>query len=186
MRHAPCPRMWERPLYPLLGARHRSLCVPVSLVHPHVRGDGYLRFPLRSSPCGSPPRAWGRHGHGLLRSHPARFTPTCVGTAPCQIPYWGHCPVHPHPRGDDIGSPAQAICQGGSPPPAWGRLLCALLPRLARRFTPTRVGTTTCAAASRASSPVHPHPREDDYTRLQLFWLTLGSPPPAWGRHLAL
>ena len=69
--------------------------------------------------------------------------------------------VHPHVRGDgaDTGSPTVAF--NGSPPRAWGRLWPLLVFLLLGRFTPTCVGTATCAASMIRAFSVHPHVRGD-------------------------
>src|SRR5258706_2872663 len=85
-------------------------------------------------------------------------------------------------RGDDV---AMYVCAGGlagSPPPAWGRLRPSRRLHLTRRFTPTRVGTTTCVRSWAAIATVHPHVRGDDNGDAVRTRQFNGSPPPAWGR----
>ena len=78
---------------------------------------------------GSPPRAWGRRVHsGGLH---------LVST------------VHPHVRGDDVFLETERKKGIGSPPRAWGRRGLEQLPLGFERFTPTCVGTTSCAIPSR-------------------------------------
>ena len=48
-------------------------------VHPHVRGEDINRYHQSFVAFGSPPRAWGGPRRAGVRSHPHRFTPTCVG-----------------------------------------------------------------------------------------------------------
>ena len=74
----------------------------------------------------------------------------------------GWCPVHPHVRGDDEGSSRPRSRPGGSPPRAWGRWRSAGRRGVARRFTPTCVGTMVGAPARRRMTSVHPHVRGDD------------------------
>ena len=75
-------------------------------------------------------------------------------------------PVHPHGRGDNAEHFRRAPGCLGSPPRAWGQHVWDEARRVARRFTPTGVGTTVCPVRSRTE--------------------TYGSPPRAWGqrRHL--
>jgi len=70
----------------------------------------------------------------------------------------------------------------GSPPRAWGRPVVGDGLRLAARFTPTRVGTTTAHLTSGLTSPVHPHARGDDTSSAGIWAKASGSPPRAWGR----
>ncbi len=89
--------------------------------------------------------------------------------------------VHPHLRGEYDPVRARRCAAGGSPPPAWG-----IHPQLGpdpdrRRFTPTCVGNTPHATASRPRESVHPHLRgEYVLDALREAW-DAGSPPPAWG-----
>ena len=73
-------------------------------------------------------------------------------------------PVHPHTRGDDGRLPARTGTTGGPPPHAWGRCVGRLLPALAVRSTPTRVGTMAPRAWGDGKF--------------------FGPPPHAWGRWL--
>ena len=71
---------------------------------------------------------------------------------------------------------------GGSPPPAWGRLAEEIQQGRWKRFTPTRVGTTSGHAGEGYVVTVHPHPRGDDINADGTTFAADGSPPPAWGR----
>ena len=53
---------------------------------------------------------------------------------------------------------------------------------VARRFTPTGVGTICCAAWSRPIAKVHPHGRGDNLVGRSNRGRTYGSPPRAWGQ----
>ena len=80
--------------------------------------------------------------------------------APTQLA--GRKSVHPHGRGDNralVGCPPARV---GSPPRAWGQCGRVLRGEVARRFTPTGVGTIDDAPFA-----VRPYP---------------GSPPRAWGQ----
>ena len=69
------------------------------------------------------------------------FTPTPVGT----MQNMGNCclyrTVHPHACGDDQQPEVLQAIRRGSPPRLWGRWLMCFGGNVARRFTPTPVGT---------------------------------------------
>ena len=92
-----------------------------SSVHPHRRGDNAACGRKILCSNGSPPRAWGQ----LIRTYQIaprmRFTPTGVGTMGAMARARGSRAVHPHGRGDNIGSPVWRVAEGGSPPRAWGQ-----------------------------------------------------------------
>ena len=151
-------------------------------VHPHACGDDSHANGTSSSKTGSPPRVWGPLPHGQRRHHARRFTPTRVGTTtgpsgPCSA-----STVHPHACGDDRRGGHPRDWGGGSPPRVWGRPPRRTWYRAARRFTPTRVGTTPRPSSRRRTRPVHPHACGDDagyfFSRSSQF----GSPPRVWGR----
>ncbi len=159
----------------------RSTSSRAPSVHPHTRGDIQLP-PILCVGCrGSPPHAW---GHLKSLGHcfpPPRFTPTRVGTSTSAPPMVRRSPVHPHTRGDIIILLRLTSVFTGSPPHAWGHQ-CRAVPILyPGRFTPTRVGTSSCSRALLCSIAVHPHTRGDirageaDPSRIP------GSPPHAWG-----
>ena len=178
----------------------RSFGPPMS-VHPHARGDDGSAGMLLKKSCGSPPRAWGRRDPitrlGVLR----RFTPTRVGTTfaqgsacagsavhphargddaqalSCGRP---RTPVHPHARGDDTAAPIRRAHQSVHPH-ARGEDCSMPLRQRSRRFTPTRVGTTTVSRGGLRRSSVHPHARGED-ERDGVCAAAAGSPPRAWGR----
>ena len=147
------PRAWGLPCrFPVPSCRPRftPTCVgpagppscrrAPSPVHPHVRGACESSGRVRAHRNGSPPRAWGLlHSRSLLASL-GRFTPTCVGPAPCRRGPARLPAVHPHVRGACPPPPVKNATLRGSPPRAWG-LLVVVLPCPARvRFTPTCVG----------------------------------------------
>src|SRR6266511_398571 len=153
-------------------------------VHPHVRGDDFSGSWSLLASCGSPPRAWGRLLRLLVGLFLPRFTPTCVGTTIRSQPAPITRSVHPHVRGDDVKLRLGRGPLGGSPPRAWGRLLCVSCLQGQHRFTPTCVGTTD-AEREMLRWAVHPHVRGDDLHLGVLGQRNLGSPPRAWGRRLA-
>ena len=116
----------------------------------------------------------------------SRFTPTCVGKTRGPARAWPPVAVHPHVRGEDISGRFACTPADGSPPRAWGRRRHLACKRHGRRFTPTCVGKTFRSPSRHASRAVHPHVRgEDSWLRSSVFF-TAGSPPRAWGRHIAL
>jgi len=70
----------------------------------------------------------------------------------------------------------------GSPPRAWGQSRPERRVSLARRFTPTGVGTINTATGCGQSTAVHPHGRGDNTIALVVNALQRGSPPRAWGQ----
>ena len=135
---------------------------------------------MRSS--GSPPRVWGRHDGGRHLCAQNRFTPTRVGTTTA---LWSASPpvaVHPHACGDDRRGRRRPSRSRGSPPRVWGRRLRGGELAPARRFTPTRVGTTGRSPGRRRARTVHPHACGDDAPTAPSTTVVIGSPPRVWGR----
>src|SRR5690606_32800978 len=112
-------------------------------VHPHARGDDAARSTIYRKASGTPPRAGGRRRRGLRIAAEARYAPARVGgtsTSSFSI----SCPaVHPHARGDDAGAYDEDEVYRGTPPRAWGRRFSVIDAFINRRYTPTRVGTTS-------------------------------------------
>ena len=115
-----------------------SLCIPP--VHPHVRGENGAvscwRWPTR----GSPPRAWGKCYKRVHVEHVHRFTPTCVGKINVHRGGVSIVAVHPHVRGENACTMPDRKVKNGSPPRAWGKFSCVIIPAAQTRFTPTCVG----------------------------------------------
>ncbi len=155
-------------------------------VHPHGRGEDWVRLGCPAPLNGSPPRAWGglHVAAGLLADR--RFTPTGVGRTqggPCRP---RTCAVHPHGRGEDSSLDSARSSRCGSPPRAWGGLDHRVDAVVGDRFTPTGVGRTRAGGPARWPSPVHPHGRGEDPQPRLLTTLRTGSPPRAWGGRLAV
>jgi len=72
--------------------------------------------------------------------------------------------------------------RAGSPPRAWGQSLAVATYIIARRFTPTGVGTILCALSANFLTPVHPHGRGDNRSAASMIRSVNGSPPRAWGQ----
>ncbi len=134
---------------------------------------------------GSPPRAWGQPARHLHDGSNRRFTPTRVGTTSPSWTAFRALAVHPHARGDNLWWGSFLRDRGGSPPRAWGQR--SVWPTAARRqrFTPTRVGTTRRLEVVNAELAVHPHARGDNEGKSELGGRQWGSPPRAWGQHIA-
>ena len=157
--HGSPPRAWGQHLRPF-GFRVRNRFTPtrvgttipgprrtgIAAVHPHARGDNTTDFSCHWPTSGSPPRAWGQRQCARPSTGTVRFTPTRVGTtnriAPCRYRH----PVHPHARGDNSASRSFFSPAVGSPPRAWGQLDRMAWFAAPKRFTPTRVGTTSSSS----------------------------------------
>ena len=90
-------------------------------VHPHMRGDNWFDGSHGHRPIGSPPHAWGQWCKTPVYLQPVRFTPTCVGTIRANSNRRRVNAVHPHMRGDNMGSRRSPERHHGSPPHAWGQ-----------------------------------------------------------------
>ena len=162
-RHRPCagsaggspPRVWGHRAYALSVAitvrftptrvgtsTCRRWAKPQPAVHPHACGD-ILRLTIHSAQFhGSPPRVWGHPEWLAARSARRRFTPTRVGTSRCARLAQSSRSVHPHACGDIDPCRLCLSVSAGSPPRVWGHLPCVRGDDCAKRFTPTRVGTS--------------------------------------------
>ena len=89
-------------------------------VHPHMRGEYNLKGSTLGPTAGSPPHAWGIRLDGASLDRASRFTPTCVGNTSSQHFLSSPIAVHPHMRGEYVGSPKMNFSLNGSPPHAWG------------------------------------------------------------------
>ena len=74
----------------------------ICLVHPHVRGEYWLRVIRRFFAYGSSPRAWGILSIKHYRPRRRRFIPTCVGNTYSLCCMLLTRMVHPHVRGEYI------------------------------------------------------------------------------------
>ena len=154
----------------------------VKAVHPHGRGDNVAVRPHPRRRRGSPPRAWGQCRRDLSGTYRIRFTPTGVGTIAGRAAARYANTVHPHGRGDNATRQFDLAEWPGSPPRAWGQ--CVPIQRLRRghRFTPTGVGTIWWGVPTAAAPTVHPHGRGDNFGTAEAPFLSVGSPPRAWGQ----
>ena len=173
------PRAWGQPT--------RLVAMPrVQRFTPTRVGTTAVIPSLRAFPIGSPPRAWGQRNRLGATCFPSRFTPTRVGTTSSRTSSLPSEPVHPHARGDNVVRKWRRTCLTGSPPRAWGQPARRRGRAQPIRFTPTRVGTTPSPMTSRSAVAVHPHARGDNnFSTLRIASAT-GSPPRAWGQHLAV
>ena len=151
-------------------------------VHPHGRGDNVDAAKRLTIPVGSPPRAWGQCSVAATSGNAIRFTPTGVGTMLRVFVNTTNSTVHPHGRGDNIGSAAWRITRCGSPPRAWGQCNRRALGARVRRFTPTGVGTMRDVQEVCDICTVHPHGRGDNRSSPSNSNHSNGSPPRAWGQ----
>ena len=137
------PRVWGRlslNQFPDPGRRFTPTRVGTTLCVHCNKGLG----------CGSPPRVWGRRLPPPVVGCLTRFTPTRVGTTDIEKSARRLFTVHPHACGDDVKSVPTAKMFDGSPPRVWGRPQNQTRVVGVRRFTPTRVGTTSAIAFSQS------------------------------------
>ena len=111
-----------------------------------------------------------------------RFTPTGVGTIGLSLSRRRQKTVHPHGRGDNQLCEIVKQVPIGSPPRAWGQCLGTAGGIGTIRFTPTGVGTICRTDSAATAAPVHPHGRGDNASGSLYVWVSVGSPPRAWGQ----
>ena len=88
--------------------------------------------------------------------------PACVGKTR-RLPYPPcRCRKHPHVRGEDVTATIAMICNGETPPRAWGNRPRRNAGLFLCRNTPTHVGKTQPHGGNAALSEKHPHARGED------------------------
>ena len=131
----------------------------------------------------TPPRAWGRHRHGLEDCRRERNTPTCVGKTVVACRGLDIHRKHPHVRGEDNRIMNDLGVTRETPPRAWGRQPALDEDAAKRRNTPTCVGKTPTSAGRRCRCRKHPHVRGEDGLEHAIDCFVEETPPRAWGRH---
>ncbi len=96
--------------------------------HPHLRGEHSRKTIAKIQKVGSPPPAWGARYIRLHATIKERITPTCVGSTLCGVLAMHAGGDHPHLRGEHCFFSKNATAAKGSPPPAWGALICIVCP----------------------------------------------------------
>ena len=121
-------------------------------VHPHVCGENMMGDVLVGVRLGTPPRVWGKLSTLPKFSIMPRYTPTCVGKTIAARIVKHYVEVHPHVCGENVLRQAKKVCNIGTPPRVWGKLLRIVRLPLSLRYTPTCVGKTaggSCGTGSR-------------------------------------
>ena len=138
-RISACPRFTPTCMGNTIGA---PAVMVGSSVHPHMHGEYAVGNLQRAHLLGSPPHAWGIHPTTTLPANSLRFTPTCMGNTMGLLGIMLLITVHPHMHGEYVYGYVCVSIRCGSPPHAWGILLCETHCVCARRFTPTCMGNT--------------------------------------------
>ena len=134
-------------------------------VHPHSRGEHYLKAKRLRPSDGSSPLAWGTQRGKRGDVDERRFIPTRVGNTNAVRGDTIYVAVHPHSRGEHLHAHIQRHARA--------------------RFIPNRVGNT-CSCTSRPTSPtVHPHSRGEHLSAATTNQQLSGSSPLAWGTRSA-
>ena len=130
---------------------------------------------------GLSPRVWGiRRRHSGLRNR-ARFIPTRVGNTCWRRGGRDGLAVHPHACGEYAMAVDASMPEAGSSPRVWGILTLHPVGRITARFIPTRVGNTSCSAATAERVSVHPHACGEYRLRRMQVAAKFGSSPRVWG-----
>ena len=136
---------------------------------------------IRPFLAGSSPPARGTHVRRARRQDQDRFIPARAGNTSGLWAYIHRWTVHPRPRGEHGLAGKDNATDIGSSPPARGT------PRLTSRavsigrFIPARAGNTDDGAPPRGATSVHPRPRGEHPTSVDISIRTFGSSPPARG-----
>ncbi len=154
--------------------------------HPHLRGEDESALARYNETSETPPPAWGRRTQRFKLTQVGRNTPTCVGKTRSYKPNQHAIEKHPHLRGEDASAsfPCRRLME--TPPPAWGRHLDSLSNVMMLRNTPTCVGKTPQQLALSRICEKHPHLRGEDSLSDDHVVVFVETPPPAWGRRVAI
>ena len=152
-------------------------------VHPHARGEHYVKARRLAVWDGSSPRTWGTHERSGCSARAWRFIPTHVGNTRLSSKKPVVPSVHPHARGEHHRSARRGDGKDGSSPRTWGTLVEIGVVLPGRRFIPTHVGNTRTVARESSFSSVHPHARGEHATIRRLKPPADGSSPRTWGTH---
>ncbi len=109
-------------------------------------------------------------------------TPTCVGKTHSSRALRRSKRKHPHVRGEDQASVAEAFAAEETPPRAWGRPRGVSCGPPRGGNTPTCVGKTGSSPALGSPWWKHPHVRGEDQRMLDQAHADQETPPRAWGR----
>ena len=152
-----------------------------SSVHPHTRGEQFMRFVFSKIYCGSSPHTWGTDQIANPVFMRLRFIPTHVGNRLSRKSGKVKVTVHPHTRGE------QSCCQnasgsaGGSSPHTWGTDQIANPVFMRLRFIPTHVGNRLSRKSGKVKVTVHPHTRGEQSCCQNASGSAGGSSPHTWG-----
>ena len=111
-------------------------------------------------------------------------TPTCVGKTKNFLLAVRVAQKHPHVRGEDQNTTNMAMCQGETPPRAWGRRPARGQAQTLGGNTPTCVGKTARRWGMNRPQRKHPHVRGEDPNAAGGRHEPQETPPRAWGRPL--
>ena len=150
-------------------------------VHPHACGDFVLYEESSGNLVGTPQRVWGLRPRLISHQGVLRYTPTRVGTSLALTTPRAWRAVHPHACGDFISRASANSRSTGTPPRVWGLRVLAWGQRRHKRYTPTRVGTSSTGTERPRTASVHPHACGDFISRASANSRSTGTPPRVWG-----
>ena len=122
------------------NAVHVETSVRYPPVHPRMRGERTIGFPLWQISRGSSPHARGTPFRLLLRQQVWRFIPACAGNAGAAGAWARRAPVHPRMRGERRFFLRFQRSVDGSSPHARGTQECSQAILISDRFIPACAG----------------------------------------------
>ena len=153
--------------------------------HPHERGEDSSPLRVIFPEVETPPRAWGRQLLSDVTGVQDRNTPTSVGKTTTIELFQFTCRETPPRAWGRQDNEVTSGLKPGNTPTSVGKTRPRHKRSQSLGNTPTSVGKTIALNGQRRHIKKHPHERGEDRDRSRRSFLSLETPPRAWGRHNA-
>ena len=131
--------------------------------------------------CGSSPRVRGTGSIGVCLCGPPRFIPACAGNRTKSFIDDSLIPVHPRVCGEQHEQGRIKLLGDGSSPRVRGTVETGLGLGFSDRFIPACAGNRQTDSATRCRSAVHPRVCGEQYGRVRITVIAIGSSPRVRG-----
>ncbi len=139
---------------------------PAPTVHPHSRGEHWVKNYPAGLHCGSSPLTRGTPPRWNCVFRVGRFIPTHAGNTPAFVASACRIAVHPHSRGEHFFRAGRRVLNRGSSPLTRGTQPGESAGQSPGRFIPTHAGNTHFYLPTFQQKLVHPHSRGEHRMRL--------------------